>query len=327
VNSSAELEVHALWITGPQRSEVRSERLAPLRLGNVRVRALFSGISRGSEALVYRHAVPPSERERMRAPHQVGTLPGPIKYGYSNVGEIVAGSSALLGRRVFCLYPHQTAYDVPENAVIPLPEGLPPERAVLGANMETALNALWDAAPLIGQRIVVVGAGVVGALCAYLAARLPGTEVCLVDRLPERAALAAAFGARFALPSAAPGGADLVIHASGSAEGLALALSLAADEATVLELSWYGDQQISLPLGAAFHAGRLRLQSSQVGRVAPAMRGRRTHAERLALALLLLRDPVLDHLVSGECELEGLPAQLPVLFGAASTLCQRVRYS
>jgi NADPH:quinone reductase-like Zn-dependent oxidoreductase len=298
-----------------------------LRSGEVRVRALFSGISRGSEALVYRHAVPISERERMRAPHQAGTLPGPIKYGYSSVGEVIAGSVALLGRHVFCLYPHQTAYDVPENAVIPVPEGLPPERAVLAANMETALNALWDAAPLIGQRIVIVGAGVVGALCAYLAARLPATEVCLVDRLPERAALATALGVRFALPSAAPSGAELVIHASGSAEGLALALSLAADEASVIELSWYGDQAVSLPLGAAFHAGRLRLQSSQVGRVAPAMRGRRTHTERLALALDLLRDPVLDHLISGECDLETLPERLPVLFGAAGGLCQRVRYS
>jgi NADPH:quinone reductase-like Zn-dependent oxidoreductase len=321
-------DAHALWITAREHAELRRESLPALAAGEVLVRALYSGISRGSESLIYRHAVPESERARMRAPHQSGQLPGPVKYGYASVGQVLEGPAALCGRAVFCLYPHQSLYAVPESSVLPLPEGVPPARAVLAANMETALNALWDARPLLGQRIVVVGAGVVGALCGYLAGRIPGCEVWLVDRLPARAALAAALGVRFALPEAAPHGADLVLHASASAAGLALALTLAADEATVLELSWYGDTPVSLPLGAAFHAGRLTLQSSQVGRVGGAMRGRRSLRERLALALSLLDDPALDNLISGECTLAELPAQLPVLFGPESgALCQRVRYA
>jgi threonine dehydrogenase-like Zn-dependent dehydrogenase len=232
-----------------------------------------------------------------------------------------------LGRSVFCLYPHQSLYTVPAEAVHVLPEGLPEPRAILAANMETALNALWDAAPLLGQRIVVIGAGVVGSLCAYLAARSPGCEVCLVDRYADRAPLAAGLGVKFALPPAAPRDADLVVHASASSEGLALALELAADEGTVIELSWYGDKSVQLPLGAAFHARRLTLRSSQVGKVSPGMRARRSLGQRLALALSLLVDPALDALISGESQLAQLPAALPQLFGADSrALCHRVRY-
>lgn len=291
------------------------------------VQTSYSGISRGTEALVFSHAVPLNERERMRAPHQAGNLPGPVKYGYANVGRVVAGSSALTGRWVFCLYPHQTSYIVPEDQVLPLPDAVPPERAVLAANMETAVNALWDAAPLLGQRIHVIGAGVVGALCAYLAARIPGCEVTLIDKCADRESLARQLGARFALPHATPRGADLVLHASGTAAGLALALEVAADESQVVELSWYGDKLVSLPLGAAFHPGRLRLVSSQVGKVAPAMRQCRSHHQRLALALSLLHDPVLDRLISCELAFDQLAQRLPGVLSAESrALCARVKY-
>jgi NADPH:quinone reductase-like Zn-dependent oxidoreductase len=320
-------EAQALWISAPGCAELRREVVQAPRDHEVLVQTTYSGVSRGTEALIYRHAVPESEWDRMRAPFQQGRLPGPVKYGYANVGRVVAGAAQLLGRSVFCLYPHQSLYTVPAEAVHVLPDGVPEARAVLAANMETAVNALWDAAPLLGQRIVVVGAGVLGSLCGYLAGRIPGCRVCLVDLHADRAPLADALGVQFALPAAAPGDADLVVHASASARGLALALSLAGDEANVLELSWYGSEQVAVPLGAAFHARRLKLSASQVGKVAPAMRNRRSSAERLAFALSLLKDPALDRLISAESDFLQLPAALPSVLGAESrALCHRVRY-
>jgi NADPH:quinone reductase-like Zn-dependent oxidoreductase len=328
VTGVAKRTAHALWVVAPGRAELRSETLPDLQPGQLLVRASYSGISRGTEALVFAHAVPVQERERMRAPHQVGTLPGPVKYGYANVGRVIAGSEALHGRSVFCLFPHQDLFSIAAEQALAIPDTVPPERAVLAANMETAVNALWDAQPLLGQRIVVIGAGVVGSLCAYLAARIPGCEVTLIDTHSDREPLALALGAKFAVPDAAPRDADLVLHASGSAAGLTLALQVAADESRIIELSWYGDRSVNVPLGAAFHPGRLQLISSQVGKVAPAMRQRRTHRERLALALSLLTDPVLDQLISCEVSSNDLPDALPQILGPESrALCARVTYA
>ena len=317
----------ACWITGPLRAEIRAETLPPLREGEVRVRALHSGVSRGTETLVFRGEVPASEARRMRAPFQAGEFPAPVKYGYVNVGVVEAGPAHLRGRAVFCLHPHQTLYQVPADAVAPLPEGVPPARAVLAANLETAINALWDAAPRLGERISVVGSGTLGLLVAWLAARLPGCEVQVVDTAPARAEVARALGAGFALPGAARPEADLVIHASGQPDGLSTALGLAGFEATVLELSWYGTRAVPLPLGQGFHAQRLTLRSSQVGQVATAQRARWTHARRLGLALSLLKDPVLDRLVTHHARFDELPQVLARLAGGDSeTLCQRIDY-
>ena len=246
------------------------------------VRALYSAISRGTERLVLAGRIPETEFERMRAPFMGGAFPFPVKYGYSAVGCVECGPTELRDRIVFSLYPHQSAYILPADAVVPLPDGLPPARAVLAANMETALNAMWDAAPAAADKIAVVGAGVVGALVAWLCGRLPGVQVTLVDVEPSRARLAQALGSDFAEPDAAPRDCDLVFHASGTASGLATALDLAGEEATVLELSWYGAGEIAVPLGGAFHSRRLRLISSQVGRVAPSHRVRWTPRRRLA---------------------------------------------
>jgi threonine dehydrogenase-like Zn-dependent dehydrogenase len=293
----------------------------------VLVRALHSGISRGTELLVFRGEVPESEYERMRAPFQEGSFPAPLKYGYASVGIVEQGPPPLQGQTVFCLYPHQTRYVVPAEAVHPLPEGLPAARAVLAANMETALNALWDAAPHIGDRIAVVGAGVVGLLAAWLAGRMPGCEVEVIDTNPARRAVAERLGLVFASPQRARPDADLVIHASGNAEGLATALRLAAFEATVLEMSWYGRQAVTLPLGEAFHSRRLTLRSSQVGQVALPQRARWSHGRRLALALALLRDPALDALLTDTAPFDELPAVLERLAsGAPQTLCHRIDY-
>ncbi|MGE0099488.1 MAG: zinc-binding alcohol dehydrogenase [Hydrogenophaga sp.] len=316
----------ACWVVAPGQAEIRTETLPTLDEGDVRVRTRYTAVSRGTEGLVFRGEVPQSEWQRMRAPFQAGEFPGPVKYGYVNVGVVEAGPASLLGRTVFCLYPHQTRYQVSAQAVLPLPDGVPPARAVLAAQMETALNALWDAAPGAGDRIAVVGGGTVGLLVAWLAARLPGCEVQVIDTEPSRAALAQTLGASFSLPEAARPGADLVIHTSGQAAGLATALRLAAFEATVLELSWYGSRAVNVPLGEAFHSQRLTLKSSQVGHVAPAQRGRWTHRRRLALALSLLTDPVLDGLITDSAPFHELPQVLARLAGASAphTLCHRI---
>jgi threonine dehydrogenase-like Zn-dependent dehydrogenase len=317
----------AFWLRSPGQGEVRDTRLPDPREGEVVVRALYSGISRGTETLVFRGGVPASQYDAMRAPFQEGDFPGPVKYGYLSVGVVEEGPDELVGRTVFCLYPHQTRYVVPAAAVTPVPESVPAERAVLAGTVETAVNALWDAAPLIGDRIAVVGGGMVGCSVAALLARFPGVRVQLVDADPERAQVAEALGVGFALPGEALGDCDLVVHASATEQGLARALDLLAPEGTVIELSWYGDRRVALPLGEAFHSRRLVVRSSQVGTVSPARRGNRTHADRLALALDLLAAPELDALVTGESAFEELPKVMPELAaGRIPALCHRVRY-
>jgi threonine dehydrogenase-like Zn-dependent dehydrogenase len=291
------------------------------------VRTLRSGISRGTETLVFRGGVPPEQHVRMRAPFQDGDFPGPVKYGYLNVGAVEQGPPELSGRTVFCLYPHQTAYVVPARAVAVVPEGVPPARAVLAGTVETAVNALWDAAPLVGDRIAVVGAGAVGCCVARLLRRFPGVEVTLVDVDPGRAAVAIALEVGFALPEDAEGGRDLVVHTSATSAGLQRALELLAPEGTVLDLSWYGDTEVRLSLGGAFHSGRLGIRSSQVGTVSPARAARRTTADRLALALELLRDPVFDVLLTGESRFDELPEVMARLAaGSLPALCHTITY-
>jgi threonine dehydrogenase-like Zn-dependent dehydrogenase len=321
------VKARGFWVEAPGRGALREAPLPAPGEGEALVRALASGISRGTETLVFAGRVPPSQYEAMRAPFQDGAFPAPVKYGYSAVGVVEAGPAALLGRRVFALHPHQDRFVVPAAALLPVPDDVPDARAVLAANMETAVNALWDARPTLGDRIAVVGAGTVGALAATLAARLPGAIVELVDVDPGRASLAAALGCRFALPEEAAAGADLVIHASGAPAGLATALRLAGFEASVIELSWYGDRSVPAPLGEDFHSKRLVLRSSQVGHVPPDRRARWSRRQRLALALALLRDPVFDLLLTGESRFEDLPATMPRLAEApAGTLCHVVRY-
>lgn len=317
----------AFWTVEPGRGELRSEVLPLPAADQVLVRALYSAVSRGTESLVFRGRVPASEYQRMRCPYQVGEFPGPLKYGYSSVGRVEAGKPELLGQTVFCLFPHQSAYVVPALGVLPVPAPVPPERAVLAANLETAINAVWDAAPRLGDRVSVVGAGVVGCLCAYLLARHPGVSVELVDVRAERAEIARAFGASFALPDHAQRDRDLVVHASASEQGLRTSLELSGTDATVLELSWFGQAEVSLPLGAAFHARRICLRSSQVGTVSPNARKRFDHRARLALALELCADPLLDRLFDGEVSFQDLPSAMSRLtMPEQGSLCQRVRY-
>ncbi|MFF9092246.1 zinc-binding alcohol dehydrogenase [Streptomyces sp. NPDC014776] len=316
----------AFWLRSPGHGEIREVALPEPAEGEAVVRTLYTGVSRGTETLVFRGGVPQSQYAAMRAPFQEGDFPGPVKYGYLNVGVVEEGPRQLTGRTVFCLYPHQTRYVVPAAALTVVPEHVPAGRAVLAGTVETAVNALWDAAPLVGDRVAVVGGGMVGCSVAALLARFPGVRVQLVDTDPARARTAEALGVGFAAPEDALGGCDLVIHASATEQGLARALQLLAAEGTVVELSWYGDRRVSLPLGEAFHSRRLTIRGSQVGTVSPA-RASRSYADRLALALDLLADPALDALITGESAFDDLPEVVPRLAsGDLPALCHRIAH-
>ena len=317
----------AFWVTEPGHGVIRPVALPEPRPDEVLVRTLRTGVSRGTETLVFAGRVPESQHSAMRAPFQEGDFPGPVKYGYLNVGVVERGPAALAGRTVFCLYPHQTAYVVPATAVTLVPDGVPPARAVLAGTVETAVNALWDARPLVGDRVAVVGAGMVGCCVARLLTGLPGTTVTLVDVDASRARVADALGVGFAAPADAPGDLDLVVHTSGTSAGLQTGLELLAPDGEVLELSWYGDSPVTIDLGGAFHSRRLAVRASQVGEVATARRGRRTHAERLALSLELLHDPGFDVLLTGESQFEELPEVMANLAdGSLAGLCRSIIY-
>ena len=318
----------AFWITAPGHGELRTEQLSPPQEGEVQVESLYSGISRGTESLVFRGLVPDSEFDRMRAPFQRGNFPGPLTYGYATVGRVARGPAPLEDRDVFVLHPHQSHFNVPVDMVHPLPPGVPAKRAVLAASLETALNGLWDARPHVGDRIAVVGAGVVGCLVAWLARQIVGCTVELIDQNPSRATVAGALGVPFAHVDSPTPDADLVVHASGSPSGLSLALQLAAYESRVVELSWYGRSPVPLALGESFHSRRLRLVSSQVGAVAPSQRSRWDRRRRMTLALRLLANAELDALITDESAFADLPEVMARLAAApGDTLCHRIRYA
>ena len=276
------------------------------------VRTLYSGVSRGTETLVFRGGVPQSQYTAMRAPFQDGDFPAPVKYGYLNVGVVEDGPAALLGRTVFCLHPHQTRYVVPATAVTPVPDDVPPGRAVLAGTVETAVNALWDAAPLVGDRIAVVGAGWWAAAWPRSSPGSPGrgsswsTSTRPGRRSRRRSASASP------RPPTPPATAISSCTPAPPTQGLARSLELLAAEGEVIELSWYGDRPGRVPLGEAFHSRRLTVRASQVGTVSP-RRARRSYADRMALALRLLADPRFDALVTGECRFAELPALMPRL--------------
>ncbi len=317
----------AFWAEPPGTGVIREAPLAPPGEGDVLVETVYSAISRGTEALVHLGCVPESQYASMRAPFQEGSFPGPVKYGYMNVGRIVSGPAALRQRFVFCLYPHQTAYVVSHTDVIVVPEEIPPRRAVLAANMETALNAVWDGDVGQSHRVAVIGAGVIGCLTAYLAAHMSGAEVELIDIDENKRAVATALDLDFRSSDATGRDFDRIFHASGTEAGLRLALSVAGFEAEIVELSWFGDDMVSLPLGEHFHSRRLTIKSSQVGHVAPAFRSAWSRRARLAYALSLLEDPSLDALISGESRFEDLPETMARLTGdAKGILCHRIAY-
>ena len=306
------LEATAFWVDSPGVGALRTQQLDADPAGedvgaDVLVRTRYTGISRGTEATVFRGGVPEAEHERMRAPFQEGEFPGPVKYGYLNVGIVERGPADLVGTNVFTLFPHQSLFTVPADAVVPVPDGVPERRAVLAGAVETAVNIAWDASPLIGDRIMVIGAGMIGCCVARLLRGIPQTDVTLVDVDPSRRAVAERLGVGFADPADAPRDCDVAIDASGSSSGLQLALESVATEGEVIEAGWFGDRPVTLTLGADFHSRRLSIRSSQVGMVAPRRRATRSNRDRLALALRLLRDPAFDALLSGGSSWRDLP--------------------
>lgn len=317
----------ALWQIGPGEARLQRQALRERGDGHLLIRSLFSGISRGTEGLVLQGLVPSSEHERMRGPGMEGHFPFPVKYGYASVGRVEDGSSELRGRAVFVLHPHQDLFIVPEDQINLLPEVLPPRRAVLAANMETALNIVWDAGILPGDRVAVFGAGVVGSLVAHLSNGIAGTETLLVDTNPDRGAPAAGLGLAFASPHDLTGEFDVLINATASEDALKAAIDHAGMEARIVEASWYGDRSVSIPLGGAFHARRLSLISSQVGTIPPHRASRWSYKRRMAKALELLVDPRLDVLISGETPFSELEAAYPRILSSQDTLCHCIRYS
>ncbi len=328
---SAAGSARAFRVREPGVGEIVTVDLPEPGPDEVRVRTVASGVSRGTETLVFSGGVPESEYAAMRGPFQAGDLPGPVSSGYLSVGVAEVGPDRLVGRRVFCLHPHQTRYVVPAAAVTPIPDGVPDHRAVLAGTLETAVNALWDAGPLVGDRVAVVGGGMVGLCAARLLAGIPGVDVTLVDANPLRHSESDALGVRFAAPAeaaAATGGdLDLVIHASATGAGLQTSLDLLGVEGVVVDLSWYGRREVTVQLGGAFHSRRLTLRSSQVGRVGPARASRRSTTDRLALALRLLEDPAYDVLLTGTTPFDELPDLMPRLAsGEQPAICHVITY-
>ncbi|MDH6237088.1 zinc-binding alcohol dehydrogenase [Cryobacterium sp. CG_9.6] len=319
------LDATAFWIEKAGVGSLRHEQIPSVGEGDVLVKTLYTGVSRGTEASVFNGLVPESERERMRAPFQDGDFPGPVKYGYLNVGVVESGPESLVGTTVFTLYPHQSAFVVPANAVLPVPVGIPARRAVLAGAVETAINVLWDAAPMIGDRVTVIGAGMIGCCVARLARGIPGVTVTLIDLDPTRRVVAGQLGVNFSDVSTAPHDQDIVINTSGSSSGLQSALETVVTDGTVIEASWYGDRPATLMLGADFHSRRLTIRSSQVGAVAAGRRGSRTTRERLTLALELLRDPAFDAVLTGESSWRALPEVMASLAdGSLNDLCHTI---
>lgn len=325
------LDARALWYIHPGQAEIRTERLATpsdvLSDQTCLVRAAYSAISRGTESLIFHGRVPASEFERMKSPFMDGQFPFPVKYGYCHVGQVIQGPDSLRGQYVFSLSPHQTLVRHQSSALVPVPSTVSPMRAVLAANMETALNAVWTGKPSACDHIAVVGAGLVGLLVAYLCRDLPGARITVIDPQPTRARICERLGLRYAASPEGIGNCDLVFHTSASAAGLASALALAGNEATVIELSWYGDQNVAVPLGHAFHSQQIKLISCQVGHIEASHAPRWDYRRRLTAAMAMLRDPDLDALLEAPIAFDDLPATVSDIFKPGSDrLCQVIQY-
>lgn len=326
IPSEAEHKAHAYWVTENGDGELRPEALPARQDGESLVRTLYSGISRGTESVVHQGRVPERVADLMQAPHQEGDFPGPVKYGYLSVGTVEEGPEELMGKTVFSLHPHQDLYVVPTNALTVIPEDVPAKRAVLTGIVEVAINALWEAGPRLGDRVAVVGGGLVGGVLATLLRKYPLSRLQLVDADPGKRDLAEKLGIGFAGPEDAQDDNDIVFHCSASNDGLKLSLQLAGDDSDVIELSWFADKEVTLPLGEDFHARRLNIRSSQVGAVALPRRHRRSNAERLQEAANQLKDPLFDTFLTSECQFQNLPATLVRLFEEPGGFCHVVAY-
>lgn len=309
------MRARALWFESPGVAALRDEPLAEPGEGELRVRAICSGISAGTERLVLMGEVPEEARAQMALAAMRGSFALPIAYGYATVGVVEAlgpgVDAARLGERVFLFHPHQDVLVSAASALRSLPSAPPPERLVLAPNLETAVNAVWDAGVGLGDRVLVSGLGVVGLLIAWLCRRAGAGAVIGVDPEEARRDLARALGATRTLAAATPeeiAPADHLIEASGTPAALGALVADAGPEAKITVVSWYGRGEVPLPLGGLFHPHRVTLRSSQVGQLDPARRGRWDHARRWALVGELLGEPALDALIAPPVPLSAAPA-------------------
>lgn len=306
-SSTATSSATAVWFPRASSAELREETLPPLGPGDVRITAIASAISHGTEMLVYRGQVPADLQ--LDLPTLRGDFAFPIKYGYASVGRVVeAGADAALvpGQHVFVLHPHQSSYVVPDTMPIALPDGLDPELGVFLANVETTLNVMLDAVPRIGDRVAIFGQGVVGLLLTQLVRRAGVSQLITIDPIRTRRDLSLRLGADSAL---APQDAmslevDLAIEASGNGTALQQAIDNVAFGGTVVVSSWYGTKPVQLMLGGAFHRRRLRIVSSQVGTIDAALQPRWSNRRRLDTARDLLSELDLAPLISHRLPLQ-----------------------
>lgn len=315
----------ALVYCAPGEARIDTVDLPPQ---GIRVMTRFSGISRGTERLIFNGLVPEAEHDRMRAPLQSGDFPFPVRYGYAATGTVDDPTTDLHGREVFCLHPHQTAFRAPQAMVLPIPRNVPASRAILAANMETALNAIWDARLRPGSKCLVVGAGLLGWLITALLSRRPDLSVDITDIRTDTGVKADDFSVNFMTPDRTNSCSyDVAFHTSASSAGLQSALDALNFEGRVIELSWYGVRETQINLGGNFHANRLSILCSQVGHVAPTHRHAVTHRDRLARALTALDDPRLDLLITHEVHFRDLPESLPrLLADDAPGIATRIVY-
>jgi threonine dehydrogenase-like Zn-dependent dehydrogenase len=321
--TSASATARALWIEAAGRAVLREETLPAPRDGWCRVEALYSAVSPGTERLVASGRVPAEVAEIMRCPYMEGAFPFPVKYGYSLVGRVTDGP--LAGKIVHLLHPHQERMQVRVSDLRVVPGDVPPERATLAANLETAVTALWDGRVTAGERVLVIGFGIVGSLVARLVSAIPGVELDVVERDPAKRALASTLG--FTARETPRDDYDVAFGASGSAAEVQLAIDAVGNEGRVIELSWLGLQSAAILLGGSFHSGRKQLIASQVSQIPPSLRGRWDYARRTQLVFSLLRDPVFDQHITRQVAFEELPDFIADLCATPSAgLSVTVRY-
>ena len=328
-------QARRLVYPGPFRAQIVPVQLASLKKGHVLVKAVFGGISRGTESLVFQGKVPQSEWANMRCLHQDGEFEFPVSYGYSLVGSVVETANASgrlrVGDRVFVMHPHQNEIVVEEHYCNVLPAGLPDERAVLSANAETALNAIWDAGLTRGDTVAVFGAGVLGLLIAVIAAKRIDSQIVVIDRLDDRRETVERLGLRFLGPSDEieyRENFDCIFNTTASGEALQNAINLANFEGRIMEVSWYGNKPVELCLGGRFHSQRLSIISTQVGSVSKQMRPDVSPADRMQLAMAELLDARFDYLLEPPIAFKKLPEAIAGILGEnKNALCQLISYT
>lgn len=325
--AAEKLEARALWFAASREAELRNETVPPPGPREVRVRSIASAISHGTEMLAYRGQIPPDLP--LDLPTFSGSFAFPLKYGYATVGGVLDVGERVTDLApedaVFVHHPHQEVFVVPADMPIRLPDSIDPMLCVFAANLETALNIVHDAPVRLGETGLVFGMGVVGLLVARLL-KLAGAKVMVVEPVAARRDLAAAAGVEAALDPGeglpervreSNGGrlADVAVEVSGAGSALQSAIDCVETEGTVVVASWYGTKPVSLSLGGNFHRGRVRLRSSQVGRLNPELAPRWDFARRMEAVMELLPRLGLEDLISHRFDFGDAPEAYRLLDG------------